>query len=60
MNLIKKIEKDRIDKAVETIKGYCTKHSTCTNCRFRIKGSGVCVFEKGEIPCEWSEENEKT
>lgn len=57
-NLIKKIKKDRVDKAVETIKGYCNKHSCCENrCRFFDKEEYECVFEKGKIPCDWSDNN---
>lgn len=58
MNLIEKLEKDRIDKAVEVIKGYCKKHFDCTaNCRFFDKEERECMFEKGIIPCDWSENN---
>ena len=56
MNLIKKVENDRVDKAVKTIKGYCAKHFGCTaNCRFFDKKERECIFEKGIIPVDWSE-----
>lgn len=57
MELIKKIKKDRIDKAVETLKGYCDKHTECRNCRFSDE-KGYCNFEKGKIPSDWSVNND--
>jgi hypothetical protein len=59
MNLIKKVEEDRIDKAVETIKGYCTKHFNCETCRFYEKESYDCVLSKNIPPCDWSVNDEK-
>ena len=57
-HLIKKIKEDKINKAVETLKGYCEKHSFCeSECRFYDKKTDECVFEKGKIPCDWSVNN---
>ena len=56
MNLIKKIKKDRVGKAVKILKGYCDKHSECFDCRFADE-KGYCQFEKGKIPCDWSVNN---
>lgn len=52
-----------IDKAIETIKDYCVKHTECAKCPFYIKGD--CEFEKGILPCDWkmgkrSDNNAKT
>lgn len=46
--------KDRVDKAVEIIKGYCLKHTNCEKCRFRGE-NGYCMFEGGDVPCDWSD-----
>lgn len=55
MNLIKKVKKDRVDKAVEIIKGYCTKHFDCETCRFYEKEKCDCVISKNNTPpCDWS------
>jgi hypothetical protein len=58
MDLIEKVINDRVDKAVEVIKGYCSKHSDCYHdCRFYDKYENECVFEKGKIPCNWGDNN---
>lgn len=58
MNLIKKAENDRVDKAVEVIKGYCLKHFDCTACRFYNKRTDDCVLTKSNTPpCDWSVNN---
>ena len=58
MNLIEKVINDRVDKALETLKGYCSKHSDCYHsCRFYDKEESECVFEKGKLPCDWSVNN---
>lgn len=57
-HLLEKIKNDRVDKAVETLKGYCSKHSMCDEtCRFYDKTRSDCVFEKGVLPCDWSDNN---
>ena len=57
-NLLEKIKKDRLDKAVESIKGYCEKHLCCSeDCRFFDKEENECVFERSTIPCDWSDNN---
>lgn len=57
-DLLEKIKKDRVDKAVETLKGYCTKHSDCYHdCRFYDKEEDECMFEKSKLPCDWSVNN---
>ena len=40
-----------IEKAIETIKSYCAKHTECVKCPFYIEGD--CEFEKGILPCDW-------
>ena len=45
--------KDRIDKAVATLRGYCCKVN-CGNCRYRTKDNG-CPFQD-EAPCDWDPE----
>ena len=55
MFLIKKVKEDKVDKAVKTIKGYCTKHFDCYgNCRFFDHKEKECIFEKRTLPCDWS------
>lgn len=57
--LLEKIKKDRVDKAVETLKGYCNKHSDCDErCRLYDKENKVCMLEKGILPCDWSVNND--
>lgn len=40
-----------IEKAIDTLKGYCLKHATCDNCRFKIDND--CFFERNTMPCDW-------
>ena len=51
--------KDIIDMALEIIEGYCKKHSECARCRFYNHKDYDCIFSKGEIPCDWSVENDR-
>lgn len=44
--------KDRIDRAVETIRGYCGKVKHCDDCRF-ISEDGNCLFMDDTQPCDW-------
>ncbi|WP_304965984.1 hypothetical protein [uncultured Oscillibacter sp.] len=44
--------KDRIDRAVETIRGYCGKVKHCDDCRF-ISEDGNCLFMDDTPPCDW-------
>jgi len=44
--------KDRVDKAFETIKGYCLKRTSCGDgCRYN--GEDGCVFQRHEPPVDW-------
>lgn len=45
--------KDRIDKAVDTIRGYCAKVTNCDKCRYRQGTDGSCPFMKETPPCDW-------
>lgn len=45
--------KDRIDRAVDTIRGYCAKVTHCDNCRFRQGTDGSCPFMVETTPCDW-------
>ena len=45
--------KNRIDRAVATLRGYCRKVN-CKNCRYRTKDN-VCHL-LGDSPCEWDPE----
>lgn len=47
-----KKEKDKIDKAVDIIRGYCAKVPHCENCRYII-GDGSCPFMQETPPCDW-------
>ena len=47
---------NKVDKAFETIKGYCNKQMTCKNCRFNTEEE--CYFRRGVIPCDWNRETE--
>lgn len=39
-----------IKKALQTIKGYCEKHTDCNRCL--LQGSLHCVIEE-DIPADW-------
>lgn len=40
----------KIKKALQTIKGYCEKHTTCNRCS--LSGSLHCVLTE-DIPADW-------
>lgn len=42
--------KTRIEKAIEYIKGYCDKHSSCEKCRL-YSDDNKCIVQ--DIPCDW-------
>lgn len=44
--------KDRIDRAVDTIRGYCAKVKYCGDCRFMSKDKN-CLFMNDTPPCDW-------
>lgn len=44
--------KDKIDQAVETIRGYCAKVKSCGNCRYSDQ-KGNCPFTQETPPCDW-------
>lgn len=60
MKIVRK-RKNRVEKAVDILTGYCDKHSDCSYCRFHNKQDLECLFLKGFAPCDWqrarSEEN---
>ena len=44
---------DRVDRAFEILKGYCTKKTNCNGCRFEDqKLSGRCILTR-DIPADW-------
>lgn len=47
-----KTMKDRIDRAVNTIRGYCVKVD-CGNCRYGKDGD--CPLQ-AQAPCDWDPE----
>lgn len=49
--------KDKIDKAVDTLRGYCAKVNHCDNCRYRQDTDGSCPFMVETPPCDWSMDN---
>ena len=51
--------KDRIDRAVETIRGYCGKVKHCDDCRF-ISEDGNCLFMDDTPPCDWKMDTHRT
>lgn len=42
-----------IKRALQTIKGYCEKHTTCHNCP--LEGKLHCLL-KEEVPADWDVE----
>lgn len=45
---------DKVDKAVETIKGYCEKFVNCKKgCRFYDAEADMCAFQDSIPPAEW-------
>lgn len=47
--------KDKIEKAFDTIIGYCQKRTFCENgCRFYVEG--FCIFQKELPPVDWRRE----
>ncbi len=52
--------KDRVDRAVEVIAGYCSKQVNCKKCRFSDKENNCFFMSDNEVvPMEWKEELEK-
>lgn len=51
--------KHRVDRAIERIKGYCSKVITCSQCRY-VDEDGDCPFAKSIIPCDWKMNGQKT
>lgn len=51
-----------IEEAMEFIKGYCTKHTSCTNktsnCRLWDEVAGCCFLGNETVPCDWQIEKE--
>lgn len=51
-----------IEEAMEFIKGYCNKHTSCTNkngnCRLWDENSGCCFLGNEIVPCDWQIEKE--
>ena len=46
--------KDKIEKAYDTLIGYCKKRTWCEQgCRFYVKN--VCVFQNELAPVDWDE-----
>ena len=43
---------DRVDKAFEIIKGYCSKQTGCDTCRF-LTGNDGCYLMSRHVPCDW-------
>lgn len=45
--------KDRVDRALDTLKKYCEKRPQCYGCRFEhSEKSGSCVLYRN-IPANW-------
>lgn len=45
--------KNKVDRAVETLMGYCSKVTDCDKCRFfKATDYDVCPFTQ-DIPCDW-------
>ena len=43
--------KTPVDRAIDILRGYCSKVPTCGQCRFRTDGQ--CPFMQGTPPCAW-------
>jgi hypothetical protein len=50
--------KDRIDRAVGTLRGYCAKVKNCNKCRFVTQG-GECPFMLETPPCDFDMDDRK-
>ena len=47
--------KDKVEKAFDTLKGYCQKRVSCENgCRFYVEG--ICIFQQELPPVDWGRE----
>ena len=42
--------KDRVDKAFEALKGYCSKRISCDGCRY--DNQGICALNEN-VPVDW-------
>ena len=40
-----------VDRAIDTLRGYCSKVPTCGKCRFSTDGQ--CPFMQETPPCDW-------
>lgn len=43
--------RNRVDKAIATIRGYCDKVVLCDKCRYSMDGG--CPFTDSCIPSDW-------
>lgn len=44
--------KNRVDKAIAVIRGYCDKMTSCDKCRYQTDSSQECPFTSF-VPCNW-------
>ncbi len=42
-----------VDRAIDTLRGYCSKVPRCEKCRF-VTPDGGCPFNQEIPPCDWS------
>ena len=48
--------KSKLEKAMEYIRGYCIKHSSCEDCKLNSDELDGCCIKK--IPCDWKTPSE--
>lgn len=42
-----------VDRAIDILRGYCSKVAYCEKCRF-VTPDGDCPFKQETPPCDWS------
>lgn len=50
--------KSKLDKAIEYIRGYCSKHGSCLDCKLNDDSKQDCILSK-TIPCDWETQKER-
>lgn len=49
--------RSKLDKSIEYIRGYCSKHSRCEDCKLNTDALDGCSIRK--LPCDWQTISEK-
>lgn len=48
---------NRLEKAINYIRGYCNKHTNCKDCQLVNFDNGFCLLDK-ECPSDWKTQDE--